>query len=274
MIYSRIWRTDINMHSTRKAENARERAYAIIEILLKRDYVTVSALAAQLTVSDATIRKDLTALEQQGLLRRTHGGVVHMRELTQEIMLFYENREVKNITEKRRIGQAAASRIQEGAVVAFSGGSTPLQIARQIPPGLAFTAITNDLSIVRTLSDHEKIEIFVPGGYLRLGRDNLVGPNAITALQDIEIDQAFLTVTALDPKLGATAGHISNVVYLRELVARTRQCIVVADHSKFQNPPQIVICGWERISILITDEGVSTATRQQIEARGVSVDVV
>jgi DeoR family transcriptional regulator of aga operon len=262
------------MQSNRKVWNAQERFNAIIEILLKHDYVTVGQFATQLTVSEATIRKDLTALEHRGLLRRTHGGAIHIRELTQEIATFYEQREVNNIAEKRRIGQAAAGQIQPGEVVAFSGGSTPLQIARHLSPGLAFTAITNDLSIVRALSEHQTIEIFVPGGYLRLGRDNLIGPHAINALQNFAIDVVFLTVTGLHLTRGATAGHISNVVYLRELVARARRCVVVADHSKFANPPQITICPWDKIALLITDEGISPDTRRQLEARGVKVIAV
>lgn len=257
-----------------KSDDAQQRAHAIIDILLTRDFVRVSEFAARLNVSEATIRKDLTQLEAQGLLRRMHGGALHRRELTREIQQFYEARKVTHLVEKQRIGRAAAALIQTGEVIAFSGGSTPLQIARQLPSGLAFTAITNDLNIVHLLAQHPQIEVFVPGGYLRMGRDNLIGTHTVAALQAFAIDRLFLTVTGLDLRLGATAGHISNVIYLRELVARCRQCIVVADHSKFHNPAQIVICGWERVSLLITDTGIPPVARHQLEAAGIAVQIV
>ncbi len=262
------------MQPPRRTESAKARATAIIDILLQREYVTVGDLAATLMVSEATIRKDLGDLEQQGLVRRTHGGAAHRREQTLEVRQFYEHRQLLHTTEKDRIGQAAARRIRTGQIIAFTGGSTPLYVVRHIPTDVTFTAISNDLEIIRILSENERAELFVPGGYLRLGRDGLVGPSAIAALQEFTIDQVFLTVTGLDIKLGATAGHISNVVYLRELIGRARQCVVVADHSKFDNPPQIVICSWEKIHVLITDDRILPFQRQQIEAKGVEVQVV
>lgn len=257
-----------------RLHNAEQRATYIIESLLKNYYVSVTDLSSELGVTEATIRKDLSVLEVQGLLRRTHGGATHVRELTHDIVDFYQNRTITRIAEKQLIGRAAFHEMQERQVIAFSSGSTPLQIAREVPPDYEFTAITNDLSIVRVLSRHEKVDVFVPGGYLRLDRDTLVGASAVTALQDFTIDVVFITVTALDLEQGATAGHISNVVYLRELIARTKRCIVVADHTKFQNPPQIVICGWRKIDLLITDSGLAPDVRQQLAARGVEMAVV
>ncbi|MEO0563632.1 MAG: DeoR/GlpR family DNA-binding transcription regulator [Chloroflexota bacterium] len=194
-----------------------------------------------------------------------------MRELTHEIAQFYQTREVSNLPEKQRIGQAAARLIQQGTTIALSGGSTPLQVARHMPTDTSITVVTNDLNIVQVLANHLHLEIFVPGGYLRLGRENLVGANAITALDGLDIAQVFLTVTGLDLDVGATAGHIGNVVYLRALVARAKQCIVIADHTKFENPPQIVICGWEDVDMLISDRGLAPTLQQNLEAKGVKV---
>ncbi len=261
------------MSLSNRVLKAQERETYIINSLLKEGYVLVSNLAKELHVSESTIRKDLTILDKKGLLRRIHGGAMHVTELTNDIALFYENREVKNISGKQRIGRAAAERIKEGQVIAFSGGSTPLQIAHQIPYDIAFTAITNDLSIVNVLSLRPQIDIFVPGGYLRLSRISLIQENTSSILEGTEIDTVFLTVTALDIKKGATAGHIANVIYLRELIVRSKQCVVVADQSKLWNPSQIVICGWNKIDLWITDEIVPESYRQELEKYQVSIVV-
>lgn len=260
------------MARSKQWDNPDKRGNAIIDILLRQDYVLVRDLAEELNVSEATIRKDLTALEKQGLLRRTHGGATHVRELTHDIHLFYRTRQIKNRAEKTRIGTAAARHIQANQIIAFSGGSTTLQIARQIAPQQPFTAITNDLNIVRVLAPHDQIEIFVPGGYLRLSRDNLIGPTATTAIRDFDIDILFLTVTGLHMDRGATAGHIGHVVYLRELVARAKRCIVVADHTKFENPAQITICGWEAVDLLITDDGLKLTIAERLAEIGIALE--
>lgn len=243
----------------------------ISEKLLTEGYVQVQTLAAELETSPTTIRKDLLVLQSHGLLRRTHGGAIPVRELTYEIEHFYKNRAAKNLREKQQIGRVAAQLIQANAVIAFSGGSTPLQIAMQLQHDDPFTAITNDLNIVHTLSQHEHIEIFVPGGYLRMGKDTLVGTHALNALKGFDIDIVFLTVTALDIELGATAGHIGNVLFLRKLVEQSKRCIVVADHDKFENPSQIVICGWDAIDMLITDAGISESIHEQLDKKDITV---
>ncbi len=248
-----------------------QREEYIIESLLKQGYVQVTELAREMGISESTVRKDLSELERRGLLRRTHGGATHVHDFTYDLVLFYRNREVMNIAEKRQIGRMAARRVQEGQVVAFSSGTTPLQIAHHIPRELALTAITNDLEIVRVLASHEHVEIFVPGGFLRLSGRALVASDIAFRLQDFQIDQVFLTVTGFDLKKGVTAGHISNVVYMRELISRSKQCVVVADSSKLRNPPQIVICGWDKIDAWITDKAVPDDVIRKVEAHGVSV---
>ena len=250
---------------------AMQREAYIIDCLLKQGYVQVRDLASELSVSQSTIRKDLAVLEQRGLLRRTHGGATNVQDFTYDLNSFYRNREVMNIAEKQRIGQLAAKRIQQDQVVAFSSGTTPLQVAYYIPKELAFTAITNDIEIVRALASYKNVDVFVPGGFLKLSRKALIASDAASRLQGFEIDQVFLTVTGFDLKRGVTAGHISNVVYMRELIARSKQCVVVADSSKLHNPPQIVICGWKEIDVWITDKAAPNDIIQAVGAHGVSI---
>lgn len=254
--------------------SADQREAFIIDQLLKHGYVLVADLAKALTVSPSTIRNDLKVLEERGLLRRTHGGAMNTQEFTYNLTRFYENRKILNISEKERIGRAAAAQIESGQTIAFSSGTTPLQIVRQIPPQLPFTAISNDLDIARLLSLNPEIDVFITGGFLRLSRNTLVGTSAIDALANFEIDQVFLTVTAVDVDKGVTAGHIWNVMYLRELIKRSKSCVLVADSSKLNNTPQIIICSWDKIDIWITDRGVPDAVVSRVNAQGVEIKLV
>ena len=254
--------------------NPAQREAFIIDRLLKQGYVLVTEMAAELAVSPSTLRSDLRVLEERGLLRRTHGGATNTREFTRDLSAFYDNRQTLHLSEKLRIGRAAAERIGDGEVIAFSSGSTPLQIARHIPATLPFTAITNDLDIARVLSVNPEVDVYIPGGFLRMSRNTLVGPDAIENLKGFEINQVFLTVTGLDPQKGVTAGHIWNVIYLRELIKRSQRCVLVADSSKLENPLQIVICPWQKVDVWITDGGVPAEVIQRVEAQGVSVEIV
>jgi len=259
------------MTTSDKSYNGQDRAEFILNQLLEHQYVLVKDLAQKLNVAEVTIRKDLNLLEDQGLVTRIHGGAIHVSQLTDDIQHFYDNRTVTHVAEKNRIGKVAATYITSGETIAFSSGSTPLQIVNYLPSGLAFTAVTNDLTIVQGLTNKDDVDIFVPGGYLRLGRATLIGNHAIDALRTLEIDKVFLTVTALDLDIGATAGHITNVLFLRQLVKIARQCIVVADHSKFENPSQIVICSWDQIDLLITDSDIPDTIVTQLKQKAITV---
>lgn len=252
-----------------KVDEHRKRTDYIIEQLLKHGYISVSEIASRLYVSAATVRRDLQLLEESGLVHRTHGGAVHVQPISEELLLYYRERETISLEQKRIIGRAAAALVREGETITLSGGSTTLQVAAHLPTFADLTVITNDLAHVRVLAEHKQLNIFVPGGFLRLGPDNLIGPNTIQAVQDFKIDRLFLTVTAADLVDGVSAGHIHNVLYLRELVALARVRILVADHTKFSRAPLLKICDWSDIDIVVTDVGIPAEYVAALRKHGV-----
>ncbi|MBK8023764.1 MAG: DeoR/GlpR transcriptional regulator [Chloroflexi bacterium] len=156
----------------------------MIDQLLKYGHISVNAMAKQLYVSPATVRRDLKTLEADGLVHRTHGGAVHVAQVSDKLARFYRDREITCLEEKRVIGRAAADLARDGETVALASGSTTAQVALNLTQWRRLTVITNDLSHVRALSEFDQVSVFVPGGFVRLGRDNLIGPNSIPSVRD------------------------------------------------------------------------------------------
>lgn len=250
------------------------RANRIIDLLLQKEYVSVTELTEQFQVSAATIRKDLSRLEASGLLRRTHGGAMSVEPLLYEpfrrTQSFRENEE-KWVEEKRNIALVAARLIEPGEVVAFTGGTTATQVARCIRNGMEITVVTNAINIAMELSNRDHLTIFVPGGYLRGGMFSLTGPNGIASVKAMQIDRMFIGVNGIDADAGLTTLVPEQASIHRAMIRQTACKIVVADHTKIGQVYSAPVCPVDDVDMLITD---SHATPQQIDSlrqRGLTI---
>ena len=134
---------------------------AIVERATKTGSVDVAQLAASLEVSGATIRRDLQSLSASHLLFRTHGGAI-VGEVGQELSVGIKA--TRNHVEKRRIGQAAASLVENGSVVGLTGGSTAMEVARALANRRGITVVTNAINIAAELAPRAQITLVVIGG--------------------------------------------------------------------------------------------------------------
>src|SRR5207344_2893814 len=156
-------------------------------------------LAGRLDVSAATIRRDLELLEEQRLLRRTHGGAVSHGVLY-ELPLRYKSGQHQE--EKRRIAQAAAARVSDGAAVGLTGGTTCTEVARALVDHQRLTVVTNALNIAAELAIRPTLKLVVTGGTARPESYELVGPIAELALEGLQLDVAIVGVDGIDATHG------------------------------------------------------------------------
>src|SRR5262249_24447242 len=145
------------------------RSEQILQELLRNGEVAVDKLAEQLKVSEATIRRDLTELERQGLLLRSHGGAVPVAPVLYQPVrppppLPQQGEECA--AEKRRIGLLAASLIADGEIIAIGAGTTTTQVARSIRHRKGITVLTNALNVAMELSHLADIKVVMTGGNL------------------------------------------------------------------------------------------------------------
>ncbi len=251
---------------------AEERRRQIAELVRAQRRVMVTALAERFGVSEATIRRDLAALERMGILQRTHGGAILAEPMGLELRL--EERAALHLEEKTRIGRKAAELIAEGDIVLLDAGTTTIQIARAIKNRSRITVITNALNIAMELLDSPGIEVIFIGGSLRPRTASAVGPFAEQMLAQMNVDKVFLATNGLSLDRGLTTPNPIEARTKQSMVAAGRQIIAVADHSKFGKVYFAQIVPLQSIDILITDNQVDQELVRQIETLGIQVFLV
>lgn len=206
-----------------------ERQAQIAEIVRNQGHAKVDQLAERFQVSPQTIRKDINAMCEKGLLRRVHGGV----EMTRVNADHYELRRVLNLTAKRRIGQTAAQLIPNNARVAISIGTTPELVVESLGEHQGLRLFSNNLRVALTAHRFDGAEVSIPGGRLRRSEADIVGPSAVAFFEGYRFDIGLFGVAAVDED-GALLDLSEEDVHSREAISRNAQTrILVLDATKF-----------------------------------------
>ena len=248
-----------------------QRREMIREYVASHQIIRSVDLSQLLAVSEATVRRDLEVLESQGVLERTHGGAILSHHLQGEPA--YSHSAQVHAEEKRRIGAAAASLVEEGDVIFVDSGTTATQVIHHLNPSMRLTVITNN---VRAAIDMQEsgIEVILLGGVLRPRANSTVGPFALDALSHVYADKTFLGVDGLSLKYGCTVPVDSEAQVMRSMVERTRgPVVIVADHSKWRVASNYEVASLDQVHCLVTDDGFDLLARAELEARSVRVIV-
>jgi DeoR/GlpR family transcriptional regulator of sugar metabolism len=251
----------------------RERRARIAELVGEAGQVDVSALAERYGVSDTSIRRDLVILEEQGRLRRVHGGAVapHLSGRTTAVTTKLH----EHPDEKRRIAAVAASLIQYGDVVLFDSGTTVAQVPAQFPVALravnAVTAVTHSLLVVEELADWEGLHLICLGGLFLPDYQAFVGPQTVTSLKGFSADVAFLGCDGLTTEAGITTPHVLIAEVGATMAARARRIVALADSSKLGRYGFTTIVPLAQVDVLITDSAAAPEEISRIKAAGVEV---
>jgi DeoR family fructose operon transcriptional repressor len=248
-----------------------ERWQQILGHLALAGRIRVARLAELLAVSEATVRRDLEAMQAQGLLQRTHGGAMLPRPTAFEAS--FDEGLSRSLAEKRAIGKRAAALVQEGETLIIESGSTTLEFARQLVEMKALTVLTNSLAIARELSEYEGIEVLVLGGSLRRRSASLVGPWVSDILRSVRADKAFLGVNGLSAAFGLSAPNPFTAESRRAIMDAARTRIALADHSKLGMDTLYRIAPLDALDILVTDPGAADDQLAPIREAGVEVIV-
>ena len=225
-----------------------QRHVAIIAALADRDCVEVVDLSESLGVSEATIRRDLAALESRAVLRRTHGGAVRTN-LAYELPLRY--RESRQELEKDALAVAAATYVSENMRVGLSGGTTLTRIGRTLGPGPPINVLTNSLSVASELAQWPQHTLVASGGLVRDRSYEMVGPVADRTIAAFNLDLCVIGADGVSPSGVSTHDH-AEAATNRALVEAAGTCIVAVDHTKLGKTMFSRICGLEDVQILLT----------------------
>jgi DeoR/GlpR family transcriptional regulator of sugar metabolism len=258
----------INQEATLPAERRKR----LLEYIQQNRSGRIEELAAVLDVSEATVRRDLSVLETEGLISRTYGGAILPESSTAFERLYPEKRLLCS-EEKRAIGLEAASLVNDGETLILDSGSTTFEIARNLSNHKNLTIITYDLFIASTITYDPSTTVIVTGGSRREGFNVLVGPIAEDLLRQVRVNKAFLGADAVDIVQGITNATFIEVQIKRLIIEAASQVYLAADHSKFGHAALAKVCAFDQIDHVITDSGIDESILQGLQQLGIPTTV-
>lgn len=250
-----------------------ERQQKILELLQKNGRLHIAELARKFSVSEVTLRADLSSLARQGHLTRTHGGAV-LRERSifpGRASLSFGDKAVANLDAKRRIGRKAAEMIRDGMNVLLDAGTTILEIARNLHSHKDLTVITDSIPVAVELSDYDGITVIMTGGALRSASLAVIGPESWSALERLHVQIAFIGARGLLPEHGFFCGNTVEAETKRRMMATAEQKIAVVDHSKFGLTGLAPFAALDDFDSLLTDRVDSPADIERIRTAGIEL---
>lgn len=230
-----------------------ERQQKILDYLATYGKTDVEELSQYFQLTGATIRKDLTVLEQHNKVLRTYGSVILLpEEIDQPIDL----KTHINLLQKQKIGERASYLINEGDSLILDAGSTVLQLIPHLSRFQNLTVMTNSLHIINSIVQlNRNYNIMISGGTFREKSGSFHGYFAESAFNDSTFDTLFIGADGLDPEVGLTT---FNEVYgvSQSMCKAAKKIIVLADSSKFGRKSPNIVCNLDKIDTIITDHGV------------------
>jgi len=252
---------------------AEERQQATAQLVADRGRVSVNQIAEQFDVTTETVRRDLSALERIGLVRRVHGGAVPASALA-VIEAGLGERDRSNTEAKDRIADAALDLLPatDGTVL-IDAGSTTGRLARQLPRDLRVTVVTHAVPVAARLAGSPNVDLHLLPGRVRPTTQAAVGADTVVALDRIRADVAFLGTNGLSIGHGLSTPDRDEAATKRAMVGAARRVVCLADSSKIGAEAPIRFAELSEVDVLVTDAGISDADCRALERAGVEVVV-
>ena len=240
-----------------------ERQQRLLDILRSKTAADLDTLASALDVSVSTARRDLDALESQGLVERTHGGAVYRGPRRHPIA--FAERANEQVDAKRAIGRFAASLVQPHMTLLLDGGST-VYYAAQLIAARPLQVVTNSLLIAGHFADDEQVDLLVIGGALYPRTGVLVGPIAEAALADLHADLLLFSLAGLFEDGGYNL-NIDQAQVERVMLHQAARAALLMDSTKFGRKSLARVCNTEDVQLIVTDSAVSSKWRRILGER-------
>ncbi|GAA4372773.1 DeoR/GlpR family DNA-binding transcription regulator [Nocardioides caricicola] len=246
---------------------AAQRKTLILTTLRTDGRVVAKDLAAELGLSEDTIRRDLRELAADGLLHRVHGGALPASPAVAD----FTARTAIGTGAKAEVARTAAALIRPGQTVVLDGGTTARELARQLPPDLRATVITHSPTIAVELATHPTVEVIIVGG--RLFKHSVVAAGAVAheAIGRVSADVFYLGVTGIHPTAGLTTGDADEAAIKRAWSERSAETYVLGSGEKIGAASAFEVVPLAAVTAVITDSGADPRGVAELRAAGVEV---
>lgn len=251
----------------------KERHRLILNAVRDKPVVTVRESVELTGASEATVRRDIAKLDREKKLRRVHGGAESL--IPPQVMglsgrPFAVNASL-NMSKKRAIAREAAALCKDGEPIIINGGTTTFQMVHYLDHHRA-TILTNSFPIAEHLLKHSKNNVLLPGGTVYREQNIILSPfdNDVTA--NFYAKRLFMGAQGLGP-LGPMESDPLLIQAERKLISQADELVLLVDSSKFEQRSSLILCALNRISIVITDDGIDDQNMKMLEQEGVTLRI-
>ncbi len=239
----------------------------ILQILSADTSKTVTEISEILEVSTVTIRSNMKALAEKGLIVRTHGGAVpafHPAIL---------ERQKKMVAEKEKIAKAAAARVKDGDNIMIVAGTTTPLMVKYLLGKSDVHVVTNSTLLLPYARVNPSLRITIVGGEFRPSAEAILGPDAVAGFTRFHVHKAFLGTDGFTSEKGITAHSVEVAEIVKAAARMSDECILLADSSKYGRTGFAHIMELSELDGIITDKGLKAEEKVALEGLGLSVEI-
>jgi DeoR/GlpR family transcriptional regulator of sugar metabolism len=244
-----------------------ERRQSLLDILRKQPGLRIPELAVALDVSEGTVRNDLNALEQQGMLMRVHGGAV-LNQQDQFQNNSFAKRYQQNAAAKFAIAREAAVLVNDGDSILMDASSTAYYFAKAISERRRLRVMTNGFEVARELAQNSTNTVILIGGVVNNESSSVTGLLSEHIIEELKIQKAFLSCSGFSLERGMTEVHLAEAQLKRKMVESSQQLFALVDSSKFGKEDLTSFARPEKINCLFTDKNLSVEWEERLKQAG------
>lgn len=247
--------------------NPRQRRNDILSAVLTRGHADVKTLAAEMLVSEATVRRDLRQLADEKLVELVYGGATVPRSHDVSI----RSRALRNMEAKRIVGQLAAQLVTDRDMLYLDGGTTCFEMRHGLRMRSGLSVIVNSWRLAVELAEAPDVNIIQIGGHYRNEREDCVGPLAAHTIDQLRGYVAFISADGLSTDFGLWSNDIETAYLYQHVIRNARDTVLLVDHTKFAAPSLFRICDWGPVSRVVTDQRPSQEWTAFFEEQGIEL---
>jgi len=227
-----------------------ERHQYILNCINKNSRIYVTALSTELGISDDTLRRDLAELDQKGFLTKVHGGAIAKSGISLE----FTDRLNTAVTIKQHMAAKVIPLFKEGDVILMDGGTSNLEVAKQLPQNLKLTIYTNSFPIVNVLFNHSDLDVIFLGGKVFPSSQVTLGISVFQTLQTVYPDWTIIGISDIHPEKGLTSPDREESMVKRLMIEQGKKRIVLADSFKLNTARTYHVASLGDIDYIVTED--------------------
>jgi DeoR family transcriptional regulator of aga operon len=247
-----------------------ERQHELARLFERTGRLSISQICEQFGISEATARRDLDALAEEGRIRRVHGGAILVRHAAPEEPILARSQDMSS--EKEKIGRATAALVNDGETIFLGSGTTVLEVARNLAER-NLTVITNSLPVINFMAERPNITLIALGGSLRPSELSFIGHITEQSLAELHADRVIIGTHAISVEQGLTNDYLPETLTDRAILNIGREIVIVADHTKCGVVSTALLAPLSAMHILVTDGGTDVEFINALKQKEINVIV-